>query len=107
METKSKNGVTVIQGFFHACATRRQSNKILNIFDVGGQQRTTKDEVNVAFVNYFTELFTDGPAGNIASCISSIGKKITDEMNTILLKPFTTEEVHFSLFQMAHLKALG
>jgi hypothetical protein len=94
--------------FFLSCATsRRQSNKTLSISDVGSEQRTTEDEVNVAFVNYFTELFTARPAGNMALCISPVGRKVTNEMNTALLKPFTTKEVHFALFQMAPLKAPG
>jgi hypothetical protein len=61
----------------------------------------------MAFVEYFSELFTAGPGTNLETCIGHVAKGVTEEMNTELLKIFTKEEIGVAIAQMAALKAPG
>jgi hypothetical protein len=63
--------------------------------------------VREAFVQYFLDLFTAGPAGNLESCLEHVEEKVSSTMIEALLKPFNTEEVDCALHQMAPLKAPG
>jgi hypothetical protein len=40
-------------------------------------------------------------------CLQSVENRVTNDMNSLLLKPFLAEEVHCALFQMAPTKAPG
>jgi hypothetical protein len=94
--------------FFHACASsRRKANYIDSITDVQGRFWETEEEVQGAFINYFQTLFTSDNAGDMNQCLQHISPRVSDEMNTSLLKPFSREEVQVALNQMAPLKAPG
>ena len=67
----------------------------------------TEEEVQSAFVNYFDGLFTSEIAGNLTPCLQPLDRRVTAAMNSLLLQPFTKEDVHFALSQMAALKAPG
>jgi hypothetical protein len=53
--------------------------------------------VKVAFINYFTGLFTAGTAGDVEQCLQHLNCRVSDAMNVDLLKDFTREEVDFAL----------
>jgi hypothetical protein len=53
--------------------------------------------VKVAFINYFTGLFTAGTAGDMEQCLQHLNCRVSDAMNVDLLKDFTREEVDFAL----------
>jgi hypothetical protein len=61
--------------------------------------------VKVAFIDYFTSLFTAGTAGDMEQCLQHLNCQILEAMNVDLLKYFTREEVDFALKQTAPLKA--
>lgn len=93
---------------YHACAnSRRKSNTIYAITDTEDRLCSSKDEVQLTFVNYFVGLFTSENAGSMVPCLEPISCRVTEDMNRSLLQPFTTEEVRAALFQMAPLKASG
>lgn len=57
---------------------------------------------------YFKQLFnTPSPSFATIECINSVKKKVKPDMNEKLQQPFTCEEVHEALKQMAPLKAPG
>jgi hypothetical protein len=94
--------------YYHACANyRKKSNQIFSIVDELGVLRDSDAAVKEAFVNYFSDLFTAGPAGDPRSCLEHLEEKVSTSMNMELLKPFSTEEVDSALHQMAPLKAPG
>ena len=94
--------------FYHACANqRRKINMISKIRDELGITWDSPEDIQVTFVNYFSNLFSTGPIGDKESCIQPLSPRVTEEMNETLRKVFTKEEVGFALKQMAHLKALG
>jgi hypothetical protein len=94
--------------FFHACASdKRRRNRVETIIDERGQRRESQAEIENAFVVYFSELFTRGPLGDIASCIQPIESRVSADMNANLLLDFSMEEIEAALFQMGPYKAPG
>jgi hypothetical protein len=94
--------------FFHACASeRKRRNSVVSIKDENGNVWENSRDVEEAFTDYFTTLFTQGPGGDFSPCIQPISCKVTEEMNMELGKNFTPEEVEVALFQMEPLKAPG
>ncbi|XP_059436777.1 uncharacterized protein LOC132169841 [Corylus avellana] len=80
--------------FFHACANqRRKSNSIRMVCDLAGNYMETQEAIGDAFVDYFRELFTSGRSDCMEECLGAIDRRITDDMNMRLLRPFTEEEV--------------
>ena len=80
--------------FFHASATqRRKKNQILKIQDERGTTWETPEAIKVAVVDYFTNLFMAGGGGNMVPCLQNISTRVTNEMNSVLLEAFTSEEV--------------
>jgi hypothetical protein len=61
----------------------------------------------MAFVNYFSDLFTSNDTGDMEVVLQNLENRVTNEMNCELLKPFVVEEIRMTLFQMGPLKALG
>jgi hypothetical protein len=94
--------------YYHACANaRKKSNQILRIPDVEGREWESEEEVQNAFLNYFSGLFKSGRAGDMSQCLQPIVCRVTEEMNKDLLENFTREEIYGALQQMAPLKAPG
>jgi hypothetical protein len=94
--------------FFHAFANhRRKKNFISKVRDKNGSLRVTKTSIEGAFVSYFKELFIASDHVDVEACISSLECRVTPDMNSKLLLPFTKEEIHTALSQMSPLKAPG
>ncbi|XP_059431636.1 uncharacterized protein LOC132165159 [Corylus avellana] len=94
--------------YYHACANyRRNLNQISTIKDEQGVLWNSFDDVGRAFVNYFLDLFTASPVGNMEPCLAHLEERVSSHMNDELLQPFTREEVGYALHQMAPLKAPG
>jgi hypothetical protein len=75
--------------------------------DKGGSLYVTKVSIEGAFVSYFKELFTTSDHVDVEACINSLECRVTPDMNSRLLLPFTKEEIHTALSQMSPLKAPG
>lgn len=94
--------------FYHACANqRRKLNQILKIEDEAGASWESPNEIQVAFVNYFSSIFSAGPIGDMEPCMQPQSQRVMEATNDDLLKVFTKEEVGYALKQMAPLKAPG
>jgi ribonuclease HI len=94
--------------FFHACAnSRRRRNFVGRITDVDGLTWDNETAIEGAFVSYFSNLFTTGPAGDYSPCLQPITSRVTEGMNSELLQAFTAKEIREALFQMAPFKAPG
>jgi hypothetical protein len=61
----------------------------------------------MAFINYFTGLFSSSDACDIDSCLCPIERRVTESMNEELLKPFSREEIYHAINHMGPLKAPG
>ena len=94
--------------FYHACANqRRSSNRILRIADEVGLVWESQDDIQTAFMKYFSGLFIVGPVGDMEVSLQNLNMRVSDEMNGELLKMFTKEEISFAFKQMMPLKAPG
>jgi hypothetical protein len=93
--------------FYYACANQRRSgNRISKIADEAGLVWESQNDIQTAFMKYFSRLFTAGPMGDLEVCLQNLNRRVSDEMNGELLRTFT-EEIGFALKQMAPLKASG
>lgn len=61
----------------------------------------------MGFISYFTALFNFDSAGDTGPCLQHLDRKVSEDMNEELLKPFSAEEIQTALFQMAPSKCLG
>jgi hypothetical protein len=77
------------------------------ITDVAGTQFSEPEEVQMAFINYFSDLFTSNGTRDMEAVLQNLENRVTEEMNCELLKPFVAEEIKMALFQMGPLKAPG
>jgi hypothetical protein len=50
--------------------------------------------VQIAFISYFSWLFSSGSVGDMSQCLQPIENQVSAEMNADLLKTFTMEEVY-------------
>lgn len=56
--------------YFHACVnSRRRKNSIEKVKDINGQLGTSTEDVQMAFIDYFTKLFTTGHEGDLGPCL--------------------------------------
>ncbi|XP_062170478.1 uncharacterized protein LOC133876208 [Alnus glutinosa] len=80
--------------YFHASVNQcRKKNQIKQIMDMDGLTCTDQPGIEQAFLNYYKRLFRDVPPVGMGECLSGLSSKITDEMNSELLKPASLEEV--------------
>ena len=59
--------------------------------------------------NYFNNLFTTAHPDHaiMEDVLDSVDRQVTNDMNSILLRPYTAGEVKRALFQMHPSKSLG
>jgi hypothetical protein len=94
--------------FFHACASaRKRRNYVGLLIEDTGQRLENPCDIENAFVDYFSKLFTRGPEGDLASCLQPLECWVTGSMNTELTRDFNVEEIEAALFQMGPYKAPG
>ncbi|CAL1385032.1 unnamed protein product [Linum trigynum] len=93
---------------FHAKATeRRRKNTIRKLKDEGGRLHRGQEEVTECLTTYYGDLFESKIDGVGWSVINAVERKVTEEMNQRLMRPFTADEIQTALFQMGATKAPG
>ncbi|KAL0453569.1 UNVERIFIED_CONTAM: hypothetical protein Slati_1335000 [Sesamum latifolium] len=96
--------------FFHARASERKlQKKIKTIKNNEGQPMRGKMAVRQVVLDYFDNIFQSiNPEDNVIREIVDVMRpRVTDEMNAMLIQPFTVEEVFLVLKQMHPLKSPG
>jgi hypothetical protein len=94
--------------YFHACATqKKQRSQIMKIKDLVGQWCHCQEDIEKAFVDFYTELFTAGAEEELNDCLEAIDMKVSMEMNRKLLADFTQEEIVTAMQEMSPIKAPG
>jgi hypothetical protein len=86
---------------------RQKRNKVDSIVDRLGRKCETQEEVELAFVDYFQDIFTSSQPHNIDACTDAIKGRLTSSLKDGLTATFTEEEIYSALMQMAPLKAPG
>jgi hypothetical protein len=94
--------------FFHAWANhRRRVNRITKIIDEDGREWKKQHDIGKAFVNFFQQLYSSGEVVGVEDCLYGLEKRVSDDMNTTLMREFTMMEVETALKQMHPLKSPG
>lgn len=62
--------------YFHSCATQKKGrSQVLKIKDIAGRWCHTKEDIEAAFNQYFTELFTTGEDLELETCLDNLDRK--------------------------------
>lgn len=96
--------------FFHICASqRKRKNTIAKIIDVHGGTLRKQEDIEGAFGEYFTKVYTSSSPteADIEECIYDLEPKISSEMRKGLEGIFRREEVKRALKQMSPWKSPG
>jgi hypothetical protein len=94
--------------FFHDRASaRRRTNKINFLARYDGSITENQDEIKGMVQSFYDNLFTTQPCGSHDVVLQAIPRKVDDNMNADLCKPYTDEEIKIALFQMGPIKAPG
>ena len=104
-----KEGDKNTKFFHHKASSRKKNNKIWGIEDETRRWIENVEEIEYEFCTYFTNLFTTSrPSQNqIATALSGITLRLSNDMNEQLDKPFPTEEVVKALAHMCPTKTPG
>ena len=57
--------------------------------------------------NYFMNIFKADTCDRMEDCLTTVTNKLTDDMQEVLSRPYSSEEVKVALFQMGPTKAPG
>jgi hypothetical protein len=94
--------------YFHACASqRKQRANILKVKNLDDQWCTSQNQIELAFISYFSNIYKAGSAMDMEDCLNAVEKNMTGEMNLRLLSEPTVEEITTAMQGMDPLKAPG
>ncbi|XP_074299815.1 uncharacterized protein LOC141630986 [Silene latifolia] len=102
-----KNGDKKMKFFHTRAGERKQKKFIAKLVDDQGVTRSGDEAVAAVANNYFQELFTSSNPVVPDDILYDIEQHVTDEMNLILRREYSEEEVVDALHQMHPLKAPG
>jgi len=93
--------------FFHKYASeRKRRNRIRRLVKEDGVA-VEEEEMKNMISNFYSDLFTATQGERMEELLSQIAPKVTMDMNSSLLQPFTAEEVKGGLDAIGDLKAPG
>jgi hypothetical protein len=94
--------------FFHRSATaRRKRNFIKSLKTESGDVVEDSDQLMSLATGYFQNLFSTDVQNPDQGVFDKVIPRVTEDMNQILLAPYTREEVKKALFNIGDLKAPG
>ena len=80
---------------------------VKGLVDDQGLRHEDIGEMNVMVRDYFANLFTSKVQEVDHGVLEDVNRRVTSDMNQILLAPFSREEVKKALFSIGDLKAPG
>jgi hypothetical protein len=94
--------------FFHLRASkRRKRNRITRLKKLDGQFTEDENELKSIVYQFYENLYTSEGTEDMDRVLSTVPMKVTAELNSKLLDPYTEREVKEALFQMFLTKAPG
>jgi hypothetical protein len=94
--------------FFHSAASeRRRINKIKRLRKEDGSVVEEREAMKEVVTDYFSNLFTSRAGTRVDELLDHIGLRVSPEMNELLCKEFTADEVIEALESIGDLKAPG
>lgn len=92
--------------FYQAKAHERaQSNRIMSLLATDGSMVTELEELEVVARVFYTDMFTAQAELDPEEILRHVPQKVTLDMNSSLIKPYTAAEVECALFMMGASKA--
>ncbi|KAJ1417307.1 Zinc knuckle CX2CX4HX4C [Sesbania bispinosa] len=93
---------------FHASTVqRRDRNRLFRLKNDLGEWMEGQEAMEELILAHFQQIYKSDGAINFKECEEVIQKKVTDDLNTKLLRPVSEEEVKLAIFSMDALKAPG
>lgn len=93
--------------YFHVVASaRKHKNSFTYLRNAHGQWCTSSKEIEDLISNYFSHLFATEGGYNI-EVLDCVETKVTDDQNSVLLAPFTENDVKGAIFYMHPDKSPG
>ena len=80
---------------------------MVKLVDEQGVRHENIDEMNVMVKEYFANLFTSEVQEVDQGVLMNVNRRVTTDMNKVLMAPFSREEVKKALFSIGDLKAPG
>jgi hypothetical protein len=94
--------------FFHRKAVwRARKNRINSLKDQDGVVQDTPSEMERMATSYFQSVYTRDPSIQPAPVVNLFREVISDDVNAVLCKPFSIDEISDAMFQIGPLKAPG
>ena len=94
--------------YFHGVASkRRRNNRILKIKDEDGRWKESKEEIEQVFLKHFSKIFTTSDPGSVDNFLKDMDRRVSEEMNIKLDKPFLESEIKMAIDQMNPQKSPG
>ncbi|XP_021721937.1 uncharacterized protein LOC110689456 [Chenopodium quinoa] len=94
--------------FFHQRASGRKRKKFIrSLKDSNGDLKAEDEVIGRIAVKYFKNLFSSSSPSIIEFALQDFQSRVMDDMNAILRRSYSAEEVKFALDQMHPIKALG
>jgi len=76
------------------------------LYDNEGKWREDREEVEGIILEYFKEIYNTNYPANFGISLGAVDRRVSDEMNDVLLKEFREEEIWYALKQMHPTKSL-
>ena len=87
--------------FFHETASKKcRKNRINGLCDNEGRWREDQEEVEGIILEYFKEIYNTNYPTDFGISLGVVDRRVSDEMNDVLLKEFREEEVWYALKQI-------
>ena len=94
--------------WFHARAQmRRKNNTIVRLQKGDGSWAETADELQRLVVDYFSQLFSTVRPEHVEEVLSVVPNRVTEEMNDMLMQPYSDSEIYEALKMMGPTKSPG
>lgn len=93
--------------FHHACSEKKRRNRIGRLKKDEGGWVVNEVEKMEFITNHFVQLSRSSANGDSQRLLNAVRPRVTEQMNDVLLKVFTVEEIKCALDSIGDLKALG
>ncbi|XP_057453159.1 uncharacterized protein LOC130745025 [Lotus japonicus] len=94
--------------FFHATTVqRRDRNRLERLKDDNGTWREGKSQILEAFHQHYSNIYKSEGTQQIDRCLGSVPRKVTDELNELLIEEVSYEEIVEALNSLGSMKAPG
>lgn len=93
--------------FFHLYASKRKRRSRISKLVKEDGAAVEQEEIKLLIANFYKDLFTSHAGSHMEDLLQHVLPRVSDEMNEMLMRPFTEEEIKQGLNSISDLKAPG